>query len=255
MKCRSLRASGTILVGGRLSSCRGRRARGIVLTESSSYFPLKLATIIPIRHDTPMPTSSPVTTNQSGPHPRLEAVVRRHLEHPWRQPIRAHGRAAFAALEAWVGGDIGALVVDAGCGTGASTALLARRHPDCRVIGIDKSRVRLARAPTLPGNARLARMDLADFWRLARAAGWRLQRHCMLYPNPWPKAEHLMRRWYAHPVFPDVLALGGRLEVRSNWPLYLLEFRTALAVAGHDAAVETLRRQALGRIYRARFAD
>lgn len=187
-----------------------------------------------------MPASARVTTNQTGPHPRLEAVVRRHLEHPWRQPIRAHGRAAFAALEAWVGGDTDALVIDAGCGTGASTTALAARHPGCRVIGVDKSRARLARAPALPGNAKLARMDLADFWRLARAAGWRLHRHYLLYPNPWPKAEHLMRRWYAHPVFPDLAGLGGRLEVRSNWPLYLEEFRIALAVAGREAEIEKL---------------
>lgn len=182
-----------------------------------------------------MRESTPVTTNQNGPHPRLEEVVRRHLEHPWRQPIRAHGRAAFAELERWVGADTAGLVVDAGCGTGASAVALAGYHPDCRVIGVDKSRVRLARAPALPANVRLVRMDLTDFWRLARAAGWWVHRHYLLYPNPWPKAEHLMRRWYAHPVFPDLLGLGGILEVRSNWPLYLEEFGVALDIAGFTA--------------------
>lgn len=187
-----------------------------------------------------MPESAPVTTNQTGPHPRLEAVVRRHLAHPWRQPIRAHSRAAFADLERWLGGDSDRLVIDAGCGTGASAAALAARHPDCRVIGIDKSASRLARAPALPGNTRLARMDLADFWRLAAATGWRIRRHYLLYPNPWPKAEHLMRRWYAHPVFPEMFKLGDVLEVRSNWPLYLDEFTAALSVAGLAARREIL---------------
>jgi len=84
----------------------------------------------------------------------------------------------------------------------------------------------------MPDNALLIRADLADFWRLARQAGWRLDAHFLLYPNPWPKPGHLQRRWHAHPVFPDLLRLGGRLELRSNFRLYLDEFQTALRLVG-----------------------
>ena len=62
-------------------------------------------------------------------------------------------------------------------------------------------------------------------------------RHCIFYPNPWPKAEHLGRRWHGHPRFADLLRLGGRLELRTNWPVYAQEFAHALQVAGHAATL------------------
>lgn len=172
-------------------------------------------------------------SSQNGAHRRLDETVLRHLRRPWRAPVHDHGRRAFAGLAENL--DAGRpLVFDSGCGTGASTAELARRHPDCQVIGIDKSAVRLARAPAMPANARLVRADLADFWRLASQAGWRLSHHYLLYPNPWPKPAHLKRRWHAHPAFPDLLALGGRLELRTNFELYAVEFERALALAEVD---------------------
>jgi tRNA (guanine-N7-)-methyltransferase len=53
-------------------------------------------------------------------------------------------------------------------------------------------------------------------------------RHSLLYPNPWPKKQHLGRRWHGHPVFPAVVALGGRFECRSNWRIYIDECAAAL---------------------------
>lgn len=35
------------------------------------------------------------------------------------------------------------------------------------------------------------------------------------------------RRWHGHPVFPLLVALGGRLVVRTSWDGYLREFRVA----------------------------
>lgn len=37
-----------------------------------------------------------------------------------------------------------------------------------------------------------------------------------------PKIGHLSRRWHGHPVFPAMLELGGVLECRSNWKIYVL---------------------------------
>jgi tRNA G46 methylase TrmB len=72
------------------------------------------------------------------------------------------------------------------------------------------------------------RADLVDFWRLMLAAGIHPARHYMLYPNPWPKKQHLGRRWHGHPVFPTIVALGGHFECRSNWRIYIDECAAAL---------------------------
>jgi tRNA G46 methylase TrmB len=155
----------------------------------------------------------------------------------WRQPIRAFSQAAFSAIEHLAEAD---LILDAGCGTGQSTAELARQFPDHAVVGIDRSEARLARAPELPANAVLVRADLVDFWRFARRAGWTLQRHYLLYPNPWPKPGHLQRRWHAHPVWPDLLSLGGKLELRTNFGVYAEEFARALELAGYSSHLQVL---------------
>jgi tRNA G46 methylase TrmB len=136
------------------------------------------------------------------------------------------------------------LVLDSGCGTGASSVALAAAHPDCAVVGVDQSLARLSRrvgvagdlAP-IAGNAVLLRAPLQDLWRLLLADGRRLQRHLLWYPNPWPKPEHLGRRWHAHPVFPTLLALGGQIELRSNWRVYVDEFALALRAHGWPSAV------------------
>ncbi|MCU0989945.1 MAG: hypothetical protein MUE63_10260 [Xanthomonadales bacterium] len=182
-----------------------------------------------------------VASRQQGVHPRLGAVVDAHRAQAWRAPLHPPTVAAFAALQAelgahWEGTLAGrgtGLVLDSGCGTGDSTRQIARALPDCLVIGVDKSAARLRRGgmfrfPHREGNAVWLRADLATFWRLAAGAGWRLQRHYLLYPNPWPKPAQLRRRWHAHPVFPDLLRLGGRLEMRCNWDVYALEFAAAV---------------------------
>ena len=81
----------------------------------------------------------------------------------------------------------------------------------------------------------LLRARVEDFWRLLRADGIRPACHFLLYANPWPKAAHLKRRWHGHPVFPELLALGGRLELRTNWRIYAEEFRQAAGICGIQA--------------------
>ena len=63
---------------------------------------------------------------------------------------------------------------------------------------------------------------------LMAQAGIRLARHYFLYPNPWPKPRQLSRRWQGHAAFPTAVALGGVIECRSNWRLYVEEFAFAL---------------------------
>jgi len=80
--------------------------------------------------------------------------------------------------------------------------------------------------------------DLVDFWRLAHAAEWRLAGHYLFYPNPYPKPGQQGRRWHGHPVFPAVVALGGRLELRSNWSIYAEELAATLTGYGAGVTLE-----------------
>ena len=186
--------------------------------------------------------SRPIRSRQAGPHPRLGEIVARHLDADYRRCPGESGRHAFARVADRLAA--GSFVLDAGCGTGASTFVLARRHPSRLVLGVDKSAVRLEigqqeiDAGTAPGNAILLRCELVDFWQLAAAAGLRCERQYLLYPNPWPKPDQLMRRWHAHPVLPSLLALGGTIELRTNWRVYAEEFAEALQLARRLARPE-----------------
>jgi tRNA (guanine-N7-)-methyltransferase len=199
--------------------------------------------------DTPLITtsmryaSSPVTSNQQGVHPRLRAIVERHLRQAYRKPYAGHTRRAFEYIAAAIDYPVSPLILDAGCGSAESTRQLAAKYSDSWVVGIDKSACRLKKAcpDRVMDNCLLVQADLVDFWRLAVAAGWHLSRHYILYPNPWPKMQHLQRRWHGSPLFSTILQLGGRLEVRSNWLIYIREFHAALQFAGQQATIEPYR--------------
>lgn len=71
----------------------------------------------------------------------------------------------------------------------------------------------------LKSNAILLRAELSDFFSLvAYKSDWIVRSHYLLYPNPYPKAKHLKRRWHGHPIFPVMLTLGKylRLHVASS---------------------------------------
>jgi tRNA G46 methylase TrmB len=177
--------------------------------------------------------STPITSNQSGIHEQLKAVVAKHATTEFLKPITDYNRAAFdASMAAWQAAGTLPLILDAGCGVGLSTLHLATQFPDHFVIGIDQSADRLARNTAwhtpLPSNFISIRADLVDYWRLMLAAGIHPMRHYLLYPNPWPKIGQLGRRWHGHAVFPTIIALGGELECRSNWRTYIEECAAAL---------------------------
>ena len=181
-----------------------------------------------------------VESNQSGVHTRLAETVQKHLLHPFQRPIAQHSKTTFEEVQREISAAQNPLVLDSCCGVGDSSRTLAKIYPDHLVIGVDKSAHRLGkeRIAPQPENLILVRADLNDFYRLAAEEGWRLERHYMLYPNPWPKAAHLGRRWHGAPVFPDMLRIGGVLELRSNWRLYLEEFQIALEIAGHASTLQ-----------------
>lgn len=186
--------------------------------------------------------SRSVISNQPGPHQDLARRVNRALTHPLRKPIAEHTQRSFVLAAEWLQARQTPLILDSGCGVGVSTRQLAVQFPAHAVIGIDRSEDRLGRDHgELPENALLVRADLIDFWRLAYRHGWAPEYHYLLYPNPYPKAGHLKMRWHGHAVLPTLLALGGHLELRSNWSLYVEEFALAVAqVTGKQANVSEL---------------
>jgi tRNA G46 methylase TrmB len=110
-----------------------------------------------------------------------------------------------------------AIILDSGCGTGLSSKHLAQKYPHIPVIGVDRSLVRLTKSrvysadkppvtndPTEPRldtieypNLLLIRADLEDIYlQAALQSDWVVEHHYILYPNPYPKAKHLKRRWH-----------------------------------------------------------
>ncbi len=158
---------------------------------------------------------------------RLRALVERHCRSEYRLPISAAMEAAIRpAVEILRAAQTEGkkLVLDAGCGTGASTAVLAERDSTAFVVGVDRSAVRLRRAPTLPPNALLVRARLEEFWLLVHRAGIVFDRTLLLYPNPYPKQWQVGRRWYGHPILPTILATSRTLELRTTEQWYAEDF-------------------------------
>jgi tRNA G46 methylase TrmB len=183
-----------------------------------------------------------ITSAQQTIHPQLQALVLKHLRHDWQQPLHQATVTAFQRLLPILRTLDRPILLDSGCGTGASTLLLASQHPGHWLIGIDQSASRLQRLAAdglgVYGNAILLRAELECFWRLWVAAGWRAEKNYLLYPNPWPKAAQIGRRWHGHPVFPRLLQTAAQFELRSNWRLYVDEF--ALAASWLGARVDAV---------------
>ncbi|MGB0997614.1 MAG: tRNA (guanine(46)-N(7))-methyltransferase TrmB [Pseudomonadales bacterium] len=171
----------------------------------------------------------------------LASIVATQINSVWQRPIAEHSAVAFASVRERVEASGQPLILDSCCGTGDSTRWLAKTFPETLVLGIDKSAHRLARhQQSDDGNYLIVRADVNDFWRLAVTAGWRLARHYLFYPNPYPKASQVRKRWYASPAFPSLLQLGGVLTVRSNWALYTQEFLLALNTQGRNGSLSQI---------------
>lgn len=188
------------------------------------------------------------TSNQQHLHPRLAETVRRHLEHRPRRPVAEHTATALEQLLDELARRPRPLVLDSFCGSGHSTAALARDHPDHLVVGVDKSAARLGRHPQGPeDNYLLLRAECETLWQLLATRGIGVDHHYLLYPNPWPKAAHLQRRVHGSAGFYWLLQLAanpsaqrtspGRIELRSNWQTYVEEFGVAMHLAGHPGCI------------------
>lgn len=163
----------------------------------------------------------------------LIPVAKRYLASEYQRPIPKQQHEIFAWLTHRLENK---MILDSGCGTGMSTQLLAESYPDHLVIGIDKSIHRLAKHAHFKQtdtaiqveNMILLQADLIDMWRLFSNHALTFSKHFLFYPNPWPKAQHIKRRFYAHPIFPDCMRLSSELICRANWLLYLQEMQLVL---------------------------
>ena len=190
--------------------------------------------------------SKGITSKRLGVHENLEKTVLKYLHTEFRRPFAEHTLTAFENLiEQWQAfsqqhNDSGnkaltPLILDACCGTARSTVAIAHQHPDSFIVGVDQSSCRLSKQHELPSNAIIIQANLLDLYRIMANEDIRLQKHFLLYPNPWPKQTQLKRRWHAMPCFPAMLKLGGIIEVRSNWDIYIEEFSFALNIAGFES--------------------
>jgi len=189
--------------------------------------------------------SKAIVTNQPGIHDKLEEVVSKHMTHRFQKPYQQHTVEAFEEVERLVKAHQGEVILDACCGVGQSTRLLAKQNPQALVIGVDKSDNRITRqveevateAGEKVDNYVLVRADLNDFYRLVAKSDWPIKKHYILYPNPWPKSKHLQRRWHGSAVFPEILSIGETITLRSNWRLYLEEFQAAALIGKREGEI------------------
>lgn len=182
--------------------------------------------------------SREIYSNQQGIHENLERIVIKHLNTEFKKPPAEHTVQAFSEVAAAIEAQPMPIIMDSCCGTGFSSRKIAEKHPHTWVVGLDRSSKRLGKEDQqpLPKNCLMAQVDCIDFWKLAVNAGWHLEKHYLLYPNPYPKSVQFKTRWHGHPAFADILRLGGTLEVRSNWKIYIEEFSQALTIAGQQTS-------------------
>lgn len=198
--------------------------------------------------------SSPreVTTNQQGVHEHLADLVTKYRHSEFKKPIAQHTKQTFDSVIDWLGSWQGDVIIDACCGVGESSIVLAQQNPNAKVIGIDKSAARLDKYTHYKGqkigdianNVRVFQADLTDFWRLLaehlKTAKWTVSRQCLFYPNPYPKKAQVQKRWHASPVFTGLLNCSVNIEVRSNWLIYLNEFQLALSIHGVKSKINQI---------------
>ena len=188
-----------------------------------------------------------IDSNQSSIHQRLDEVVQRHARHKFKAPLRPVQQAIFDQVFCELAQPV---ILDLGCGTAMSSEYLLKQYPNTMVLGVDKSSARLMRHPLFAkqsalnntfvkqGRLGLLRADAIDLIRYFDQQKMDVHSIKLFYPNPWPKAAHLQRRWHGHAVFPQLLALGASIELRTTWYIYAEEFVRACHSLGVSADLQ-----------------
>jgi tRNA (guanine-N7-)-methyltransferase len=175
-------------------------------------------------------------------HERLIEVLQKHCDNDYKKPIALHTLAAFNSFyEIYKRNMEMPILLDSCCGVGESTVYFANKFKDHLTIGVDKSENRLQRNPYYINgsieNLYFFRGDIYDFWRLLVEHNISIQKHYVLYPNPWPKKNQLKRRIHGHPGFFNFAKISQYAQVRSNWKVYLQELNCALEIAQNGKSI------------------
>lgn len=191
-----------------------------------------------------------IDSNQEGKHPDLQELVTKLASSEWKGPMHPPTLGAFekvqVLLEKWKTEET-PWILDSGCGVGASTYQLSQQFPDHQILGVDRSEVRLSKTSgdhqdplfqlkdeTDISRIHYLRAELSDFWRLILKHNLLPDRHFILYPNPYPKKIHLKKRFHGSISLQDILRISPKLELRSNWPIYLEEFCEAAGICAQE---------------------
>jgi tRNA (guanine-N7-)-methyltransferase len=172
-----------------------------------------------------------ITSNQRTAHTQLSQLVKRHADSEFLKPLSNHSLIWWQKNHKKLTNT--PLILDSGCGKGRSSCILAEQYPHHTILAIDQSKHRLQNLDqNIPSNVLIALADCVDIWRLCLANNCQIDKHLLLYPNPWPKKKHLLRRWHGHPCFPLLIQLSQHTHIRSNWLLYIQEFAQSASILG-----------------------
>lgn len=185
-----------------------------------------------------------VTSNQEGIHKDLSEILANLSSDVYQRPISSFSNDCYKDILKWIDSQDKNLdiILDMGCGVGESSFHLAEESlSKALVIGIDKSEDRLLRKSlfkkVLPSNLLLIRGELLDLWYLFATKDdfprERVKIQYILYPNPWPKASHVKRRWHANSIAPFIFKVCSKIELRTNWKIYAEEFLSASNYFGY----------------------
>lgn len=177
-----------------------------------------------------------ITSTQVCIHESLIDSVSDYPTELYRRPIAQYSKDTFDTIMTWIEENQTSeqrIILDMCCGIGESSFHLASKYPDSLIIGIDKSVSRLERKnkfkEELPQNVLLMRGELLDLWFLFAQAVQEgkvsFYKQYILYPNPYPKKHHYKKRWHGNPIAPFIFQTCPNIEVRSNWKIYMDEFK------------------------------
>ncbi len=164
---------------------------------------------------------------------RLTTAQKRALEK--FLPLYAFPASEAAVDFAAIFGRRAPTTLEIGFGNGDALADLAAAHPERNYIGVEVHRpgvgrllMRLARAGI--ENVRIADRDGTQVLR-NEIPDDSLDEILVYFPDPWPKKRHHKRRLIQSEfalMISAKLAVGGRLELATDWPEYAEQMRGIL---------------------------
>lgn len=156
--------------------------------------------------------------------------TRRVIPENWVRPL---------PLDRWFPEGASPLEVDVGCGKGRFLLARARRHPECRYLGIERMLGRLRKI-----DRKACRLGLANL-RLLRLDAWyavaylmpaaSVRTYYVFFPDPWPKARHAVHRFFDEGFAAGLhrsLEPGGVVHAATDHAPYFEAIEAALRVHG-----------------------